>query len=193
MIYMELDTRASSTNDVKDTAVEALEKEKKKTKDLEKALEVERRLREITESTLTHERKLTGEGEEAPLARKALAELREERKVLEEVDEELLNGRTQSRSVADVSSAKKRRLNPTLEELGLERKSLKFEGGKCGQCFKDIRSQDADGPCRYHPGSKTLLPRALPKLVEQHGERCYQGKSVDEMLAIYGASHWLRD
>ncbi|KAF7943924.1 uncharacterized protein EAE97_005994 [Botrytis byssoidea] len=179
MIYTELDTRASSTNAVKDTA---------------KALEVERRLREVAERTLTHERVLTGEGEEAPLARKVLAELREERKVLEEVGEELLNGRTQSRSVADVSSsAKKRRLNPTLEELGLERKSLKFEGGKCGQCFKDIKSQDADGPCRYHPGSKTLRSRALPRLVEQHGERCYKGKSVDEMLAIYGASHWLSD
>ncbi|TGO39726.1 hypothetical protein BHYA_0049g00620 [Botrytis hyacinthi] len=153
MIYTEVDTRASSTNAVKETVVEELEKEKKKTEDLEKALEVERRLREVTERTLTHERDLTGKGEEVPLARKVLAELREEREVLEEVDEELLNRRTQSQSVADVSSsAKKRRLNPTLEELGLERKPLKFEGGKCGQCSKDIRSQDADGPCRYHPG-----------------------------------------
>lgn len=60
MIHTEVDTRASSTNAVKDTAVEALEKEKKKTKDLEKALQVERRLREVTERTLTHERDLTG-------------------------------------------------------------------------------------------------------------------------------------
>ncbi|TGO10108.1 hypothetical protein BTUL_0144g00220 [Botrytis tulipae] len=165
MIYTEVDTRAPSKNAVKDPAVEALEKEKKKTTDLEKALEVERRLREVTERTLTHERDLTGEGEEAPLARKVLAELMDERKVLEEVDEELLNGRTQSQSVADVSSsAKKRRLNPTLEELGLERKSLKFEGGKCGQCFNDIKSQDADGPCRYHPGwIKNIAPTSPSK------------------------------
>ncbi|TGO24714.1 hypothetical protein BPAE_0096g00200 [Botrytis paeoniae] len=127
--YTEVGTRASSMIAVKDATVEALEREKKKTKDLEKALEIERRLREVTERTLDHERDLAGKGKGVPLARKGLAELREERKVLVEVDEELLNGRTQSQSVAGVSSsAKKRRLNPTLEELGLERKFVKFEG-----------------------------------------------------------------
>ncbi|TGO82281.1 hypothetical protein BPOR_0872g00020 [Botrytis porri] len=98
MKYTEVDTRASSLNAVKDAAVEALEREKKKSKDLEKALEIEKRV---------------------PLARKVLAEQRQERKALAEVDEELLNGRTRSQSVAGVSSsssAKKRRLDPTLEE-----------------------------------------------------------------------------
>ncbi|TGO56543.1 hypothetical protein BCON_0076g00210 [Botryotinia convoluta] len=115
--YTEVETRASSMIAVKDAAVEALEREKKKSKDLEKALEIEKRLREVTERTLTHERDLAGKGEGVPLARKVLAELREERKVLAEVDEELLNGRTQSQSVDGVSlSAKKRKLNLTLEE-----------------------------------------------------------------------------
>ncbi|KAF7919834.1 hypothetical protein BELL_1350g00020 [Botrytis elliptica] len=141
--FSKVGTRASSTNAVRDAAVEALEREKKKSKDLEKALETERRLREVTESTLTHERDLAEKGEGVPLAQI----------VLTDVNDEVLNGRTRSQSVAGVSSSpKKRRLDPTLEEMGLERKSLKFKGGKCGQCFKKIRSQDADGPCRYHPG-----------------------------------------
>ncbi|KAF5872118.1 uncharacterized protein Bfra_009147 [Botrytis fragariae] len=119
MKYTEVDTRASSTNAVKDAAVEALEREKKKSKGLEKALEIEKRLREVMERTLTHERDLTRDREKVPLARKVLAD----------VNDEVLNGTTRSQSVAGVSSSsKKRKLNPTLEELGLERKSSKFEG-----------------------------------------------------------------
>lgn len=71
----EAETRASSVIVDKNSTVEALGKEKKKTKYLEKALKIERRLREVTERTLTHERDLAEKGEGVPLARKVLAEL----------------------------------------------------------------------------------------------------------------------
>lgn len=141
--YTQIERRASSLLSARDDIARELTREINRREAVEKALEVEKKLREITERTLTHERDLAGKGEGVPQAQRVLAETKEDA---------LNRSTTRNQWPEILPPAKKRKVNPTLEELGLERTVIKFGGGRCEQCNKNIRMQDADGPCRYHPG-----------------------------------------